>query len=154
MSAKAGGPGGVNRRAHPESLRASSLSASLTVKDLAKSLAWYRDVLGFTVDREHIRDGQFRAVSLKAGVVRVLINQDDGAKGWDRVKGVGFSLQLATTQDVNEIARQIKLRGGTLESEPVDTPWGARVFRLYDPDGFRWVIMSATEVPDGTRPGR
>lgn len=30
-----------------------SLSASLTVSDLAASLAWYRDVAGFVVDRLH-----------------------------------------------------------------------------------------------------
>jgi uncharacterized glyoxalase superfamily protein PhnB len=30
-------------------------------------------------------------------------------------------------------------------SEPVDMPWGARVFRLTDPDGFRIVIASERE---------
>ena len=25
-------------------------------------------------------------------------------------------------------------------SEPEDMPWGARVFRVRDPDGFQWVI--------------
>jgi uncharacterized glyoxalase superfamily protein PhnB len=99
-------------------------------------------VFGFTVDREHERDGQLRAVSLKAGAVRILINQDDGAKGWDRAKGEGFSLQLTTEQDVDEIARSITLSGGTLDSGPSDMPWGVRAFRLHDPDGFRWIITS------------
>jgi lactoylglutathione lyase len=125
-----------------EGLRARTLSPSLTVKDLHKSLAWYRDVLGFAVDRMHERDGTLRAVSLRAGDVRILIGQDDGAKGWDRVKGEGFSLQLTTEQDVDEIARRITARGGTLESEPADMPWGARVFRVLDPDGFRLAISS------------
>jgi lactoylglutathione lyase len=142
MSTDSRVPAGGNRRAYPESFRASGLAASLTVKDLGKSLAWYRDVVGFTVDREHERDGKVRAVSLKAGAVRILINQDDGAKGWDRVKGVGFSLQLTTSQGVDEIAKRIRERGGTLESEPTDMPWGARIFRLQDPDGFCWVISS------------
>ena len=62
------------------------MTASLTVKDLQKSLAWYRDVFGFTVDREMERDGKLRAVALKAGAIRILLNQDDGAKGFDRVK--------------------------------------------------------------------
>jgi uncharacterized glyoxalase superfamily protein PhnB len=114
----------------------------LTVKDLQKSLAWYHDVVGFTVDQRHEREGRLRAVALKAGDVRLLIGQDDGAKGWDRVKGEGFSLQITTGQSVDEIAKRIKERGGTLESEPTDTPWGARVFRLRDPDGFRLTISS------------
>jgi uncharacterized glyoxalase superfamily protein PhnB len=27
-------------------------------------------------------------------------------------------------------------------SEPVDTPWGVRMFRVRDPDGFRLTISS------------
>ena len=129
-------------RSTPESLRASELSASLTVKDLAKSLAWYRDVLGFTVDRQHEREGKLVAVSLKAGLVRLLINQDDGALGLDRVKGEGFSLQITTGQSVDAIASRIKAAGGTLGSEPADMPWGVRSFRVKDPDGFKLVFSS------------
>jgi uncharacterized glyoxalase superfamily protein PhnB len=136
------GPVVGTRRAEPESLRARALSASLTVKDLEKSLAWYRDVVGFTVDQKHERDGKLRAVSLKAGAVRILINQDDGAKGLDRVKGEGFSLQITTAQNIDDIANRIKQAGGTLVSEPADMPWGVRVFRLRDPDGFTFVVSS------------
>ena len=122
--------------------QARTLQASLTVKDLQKSLTWYQDVVGFAVDQKHEREGKLRAVSLKAGDVRLLINQDDGAKGWDRVKGDGFSLQLTTDQNIDEIANRIKKLGGSLDSEPADMPWGARVFRLRDPDGFKLVISS------------
>lgn len=121
---------------------ARTLSAALTVKDLEKSLTWYRDVVGFTVDQRREREGKLLAVSLKAGDVRILITQDDGAKGWDRVKGEGFSLQFTTDQDVDELAKRIKANGGTLDSEPVTAPWGPRVFRLRDPDGFKLVISS------------
>lgn len=124
------------------SFHANTLSASLTVKDLAKSLSWYQDVLGFTIDRKIERDGKLRAVALTAGVVRISINQDDGAKGWDRIKGLGFSLMMTTDQNIDEFANRIKMHGGTLESEPADMPWGARLFRLKDPDGFKLVISS------------
>ncbi|HEY8174758.1 MAG TPA: VOC family protein [Gemmatimonadaceae bacterium] len=140
--------GGAIERAKPESFRARSLSVSLTVKDLQKSLAWYSDIVGFTVDQRHEREGKLRAVSLKAGDVRILINQDDGKKGWERVKGEGFSLQFTTAQNVDDIAKRIKELGGALESEPADTPWGARVFRLQDPDGFKLVISSERRSGD------
>ena len=133
---------GATERADSESFHASLLSASLTVKDLGKSLTWYHDVLGFSIDRKIEREGKLRAVALKAGVVRISINQDDGAKGWDRVKGVGFSLQITTDQNIDEIANRIKKLGGTLDSEPADMPWGVRLFRLKDPDGFKLVISS------------
>jgi lactoylglutathione lyase len=133
---------GAATRAEAESLHGRTLSASLTVKDLEKSLAWYRDVVGFTVDGKHEREGKLRAVSLRAGDVRIVIGQDDGAKGWDRVKGEGFSLQITTAQNVDEVAKRIKALGGTLDVEPADMPWGARIFRLRDPDGFRLTISS------------
>jgi uncharacterized glyoxalase superfamily protein PhnB len=132
----------MNAFAPPSPLTAQKLQASLTVNDLPTSLAWYRDVIGFAVNQEHVREGKLRAVSLKAGDVEILIGQDDGAKGFDRVKGAGFSLQLTTTQDIDELAIGIRKRGGTLASEPADMPWGARVFRVRDPDGFTLVISS------------
>jgi len=121
---------------------AESLEASLTVKNLEQSLAWYRDIVGFVLDRRHEREGKLIAVTLTAGAVRLLLTQDDGAKGLDRVKGVGFSLQLTTHQSADAIAARIKEHGGVLDSEPFDTPWGARVFRLRDPDGFRLTFSS------------
>ena len=123
-------------------LNGGGLGISLTVKDLQKSLAWYTDVIGFTVDRKIERDGKLRGVALKAGTVRISINQDDGAKGWTRVKGEGFSFVITTDQNIDEIAAGIRARGGVLDTEPADMPWGARVFRFRDPDGYRISISS------------
>jgi uncharacterized glyoxalase superfamily protein PhnB len=124
-----------------EHFDASTLSASFTVRVLQTSLAWYRDVMGFTVVHTFERAGTLFAASLSAGAVAILLTQDDGAKGWDRIKGVGISLQLTTAQNIDELARRIRERGGTLESGPADI-MGARVFRLLDPDGFKLVISS------------
>jgi uncharacterized glyoxalase superfamily protein PhnB len=122
---------------HPaNTLEADSLSASLTVRDLRASIAWYRDVVGFTLDREMVRDGVLRAAAMRAGAVRILLNQDDGAKGFERTTGLGFSLTVSTRQSVDVIADRIRSHGGTLDSEPADMPWGARVFRVRDPDGY------------------
>jgi len=122
-------------------LAAQSLEASLTVADLRWSMAWYRDALGFTVDREHERDGRLLAVSLRAGSVRILLTQDDGSKGTERVKGEGFSLQITTAQSIDAIAMRAKQAGASLDSEPFDA-FGARAFRLRDPDGFRLTVSS------------
>lgn len=126
----------------PEGLSASALSVSLTVKDIQVSLAWYRDVVGFSEVRRIEREGKLRAVSLQAGDARIAINQDDGAKGWTRVKGEGFSLNVTTSQSIDAIAKGIRDRGGSLETEPADMPWGVRMFRLRDPDGYKFGISS------------
>jgi predicted enzyme related to lactoylglutathione lyase len=127
-----------------EPLRAESLDASLTVSDLQRSIAWYRDVFGFTVEREHQRDERLMAVSLRAGSIRILLSQDNGARGADRARGEGFSRRLTTGQDIDAIASGIKARGGTLEMEPTDM-LGVRAFRLRDPDGFRFTVSSLPE---------
>lgn len=127
----------------PGPLQGQSLQASLTVKDLEQSVAWYVEALGFTVSRRIERDGKLRGVAIQAGDVRIILNQDDGAKGWGRVKGDGMSFQISTGQDVDLIARRITDYGTTLDMEPKDMPWGARAFRVRDPDGFRWAISRA-----------
>jgi len=129
-----------------EALIGKSLQASLTVKDLQKALTWYVDVVGFKVDRKLERDGTLRGVAVSAGDVRIILNLDDGAKGWERVKGEGFSLQITTTQSVDDVARRIKDKGGVLDLEPKDMPWGARVIRARDPDGFRWTISKVIQT--------
>jgi uncharacterized glyoxalase superfamily protein PhnB len=132
----------TKKRAEPESFRGRSLSISITATDLHRSLAWYRDVMRFTVDRQYEDGGRLTGVSLKAGSVRVFLGQDDGAKGLDRKKGEGMSMMVTTAQDIDALATGIKERGGTLVMEPTDMPWGARVFRLRDPDNFAWVVST------------
>lgn len=120
-----------------------SLQASLTVKDLDASVRWYTEALGFTESRRIDRDGRLRSVVVQAGDVRIVLNQDDGAQGWERIKGQGMSFQITTTEPIDPIAERVKAHGGTLDTEPADMQWGARIFRVRDPDGFRWTISRA-----------
>jgi uncharacterized glyoxalase superfamily protein PhnB len=130
------------KRRTPETLRFRSVSAGLTVGDLHKSIAWYRDVAGFYVGELWRENGEVRGAEVMAGAARFYLGQDDWAKGRDRKKGEGMRLHLTTAQNVDEIAAGIKQRGGKLDSEPADMPWGTRAFALTDPDGFKLTISS------------
>ena len=132
---------GANR-AQTEPFVARSLGLSLTVRDFPRSLAWYTEVLGFTRTRDFARDGVVTGAAMTAGDVELSINQDDGKKGKDRVLGQGFSIRLTTEQSIDEVAARVKRAGGNLESEPADMPWGARIFVIVDPDGYRLVVSS------------
>jgi uncharacterized glyoxalase superfamily protein PhnB len=134
------------KRGAPETLRLRSISPAITVNDLQKSIAWYSDVVGFVVGEKWERDGQLSGVELMAGATRLMLGQDDWAKGKDRKKGQGFRLHLATAQDVDALAAAIKERGGTLATEPADMPWGTRAFDLVDPDGFALTISSTPDA--------
>jgi uncharacterized glyoxalase superfamily protein PhnB len=133
---------GMSKRRVPETLRFRSVTPGLTVGDLEKSLAWYRDVAGFHVGELWRESGEVRGAEIMAGAARFYLGQDDWAKGKDRKKGEGFRLHLTTAQSVDEIAAGIKQRGGRLDSEPADMPWGTRAFTLTDPDGFRLTIST------------
>ncbi len=132
-------------RAEPQAFRARQLSVALTVNDLQKSLEWYCDRVGFHLEERYEHEGELRGASLLAGDVTIVLSQEDGAKGWDRVKGQGLRLYFSTAQEVDEVAADIKERGGTLASEPADMPWGVRAFHLVDPDGFHMTIASMEE---------
>jgi lactoylglutathione lyase len=131
-------------RRQPETLRLRSASPSFTVRDLQKSLAFYRDVLGFTEKDRFERDGALHGVELVAGRVSVFLAQDDWQKGHDRVKGQGLRIYCDTAQDVDALARRFQERGATLAEEPKDQPWGGRDFAVVDPDGFKIAISTGS----------
>ncbi len=126
------------------SLALSDASPSLTVNDLDKSLAWYRDVLGFAVEELWKDDaGKVMGVSLRAGDVAFMIGQDDWKKGRNRKKGEGFRMFCMTKGNVDDLAKRIEAKGGRLDSGPADQPWGVRDISLTDPDGFKITIAAA-----------
>ena len=128
-------------RTAPQGLTLSSAAPSLTVNHVEKSIAWYRDVLGLVVKDRWEHEGKLMGVEMRAGGVTFMLGQDDWKKGRDRVKGEGFRLYCQTAQDADRLAEQIKARGGTLAQEPKDEAWGARVFSVEDPDGYKISIF-------------
>src|SRR5260370_18998476 len=88
------------KRQQPESLRLRSLAVSLTVNDLAKSIAWYRDVLRFTVGERWEGSGQLLGVQLKAGSRDLMLNQGVFATGPDPPQGDAPRHWPSTTHDI------------------------------------------------------
>ncbi len=120
-------------------LHATNLGCSITCKDLQASLRFYREAIGFEVAQTYEDEGKVVAAVVSAGDCRIVLNQDDGKLGWDRIKGQGFYLQInvAGAADVDAAAARIAAAGGTLLSEPADREWGVRMFQFKDPDGFK-----------------
>lgn len=123
-------------RKQPETLRLRSVMPSLTVNDITASLAYYRDVLGFTVQERWEKDGALLGAEVVAGSVVIALSQDDFTKGRDRVKGVGSRLWCMTTQDVDALGAGVRARGGVIDDGPM-SEWGMRYFTVTDPDGYR-----------------
>lgn len=127
-------------RRQPETLRLRTVAPSFTVNDLQRSIAWYRDVLGCALGDRWEAEGRLMGVEFKVGYITFMLTQDDFAKGRDRRKGEGFRLHCRTAQDIDKLAVQIRARGGVLDQEPKDMPWGDRVFMITDPDGFKLTL--------------
>ena len=123
-------------------LQARSLVPTLTVNDLAKSLRFYTDGLGFEVGEKYEEGGVVKGMMMNAGGVVLGISQDDFAKGRDRVKGIGMRLYLETDQDIPTLAARAKAAGITLNDGPAPLPWGPMGFTVTDPDGFKTTISN------------
>jgi uncharacterized glyoxalase superfamily protein PhnB len=123
-------------RAKPETLRLRSISASLTVGDLERSLALYTKGFGFMVQERWENGGRLEGVTLHAGTCEVNLSRDDGAKGLDRVKGTGIRLWLETVQDLAALAERAESYGAHITDWPADREWGVRSFSADDLDGY------------------
>jgi len=101
------------------------------VNDLARSVAFYRDVLGFNVAFSYGEPPSY------AGVERddVIIHLFDARRA-PRQAGQGGIYIFAS--DVDAIYREFTSRGGVAMGEPGDRPYGMRDFDVKDPDG-NWV---------------
>lgn len=136
---QAGNPPTERRRRDPESLRLRTFSPSLTVDDLERSLAFYVDALGFTVEDRWEEDGKLMGVMLVAGTCHIGLSQDDWARGRDRRKGIGFSMFATTAQDLDALAKRIRDHGAEADG-PKTESWGGRVLSVVDPDGFKLIF--------------
>ena len=125
-------------------INATNLGCSLTCKDIEASIRFYLDAIGFAVEQSFTHEDKVVAAVVVAGDCRLVLNQDNGKLGWDRIKGQGFFLQInvANVADVDAAADRIKATGAALLSEPADRPWGVRMFQFNDLDGFKLGVSS------------
>ena len=126
-------------------IHAKNLGCSITCKDLEASIRFYRDAIGFAVTQTYQNEGKVVAAIVTAGDCQLVLNQDDGKLGWDRIKGQGFYLQInvAGAADVDAAAARIRSAGTALLNEPADRPWGARMFQFNDLDGFKLGVSAS-----------
>jgi uncharacterized glyoxalase superfamily protein PhnB len=118
-----------------------SVAPGFTTNDVEKSIAWYRDVLGFAVQQRWENDGKLLGAEMRCGNVTFNLGQDDWKMGRDRVKGTGMRMYITTGPKIDQLADRIKARGGSLTQEPKDE-WGMRTFGIDDPDGFKITFMT------------
>jgi catechol 2,3-dioxygenase-like lactoylglutathione lyase family enzyme len=122
------------------------VSRLLSVADVDRSIAFYRDVLGF-----HMRE---RAV--ESGPARLrFVSGDDAPDSTGQVRPRGAAILFFETDDVAGLRDLVIARGGT-PSELEQVNWiKMRVFQIHDPDGHTlWFGQSFQEPEEGKDPRR
>lgn len=116
----------------PSGLRGAPLSPELLVPDVDTGVAWYRDVMGFTVDRNDA-PAQSCFAGLRLGTDVVLLSHVAG-----RETGPDNRIELRfMVDDVDAIYARAKANGATLVRDIRDADYGLREFVVRDPYGFR-----------------
>jgi uncharacterized glyoxalase superfamily protein PhnB len=126
-----------------------SLTPNLVVSDIARSLTFYRDILGFSIVTTVPEAEPFVFVWLQRGDVQVFLNaQHAAADEYPELAATvagGSWTMFIVTDAVDELHRA--LNGKVRVVMPLETKfYGMREFAITDPDGF--VITFAERVAE------
>jgi catechol 2,3-dioxygenase-like lactoylglutathione lyase family enzyme len=121
------------------------LGVNLLVRDVTRSVAFARDVLGASVA---YADKDFAVLRYACGPSRAewMLHSDGtyhsnpllGLIGDAQVRGVGVEIRLYHC-DPDTAAQRAKEHGHHVLSEAADKPHGLREAYILDPDGYCWV---------------
>lgn len=129
-----------------------SLRCELFPGDLDAAVAFYVDVLDFTVDRDE-RSSSSPYVALTRGAVRLgLAQRDDAVSVGHRRPPAGVELVLEVV-DLAAARSRVVSASWPIDEDLTARPWGLVDFRLLDPAGYYWRITTGAsddEPPAGT----
>lgn len=124
---------GAHAAAHPFA----PCTAELHVRDLPASVAFWRDVLGFEVERQ---DPDFAVVRMasSAGSAMVMLSASDVAvelRPGDAERGLGLHLRIAV-DDIDAHHERVRAAGVPIVWPLEDRSYGLRDYMIREPDGF------------------
>ena len=117
----------------------------LWVTDVAKSVAFYVDGLGFKVNNKWEPDGKLRWCWLQHGGAALMLQEDHENKPILEKRGAGVKLHFIC-EDAKLVYQQAKARG--LEASDIEVGNGLDFTDITDPDGYKLCFESPTVDPD------
>ena len=123
----------------------------LFVRDLERSVAFYRDVIGLPFKLQGDGYVEFATQGARFGLYdRNRLGELTG-QGTDPPDHPGGEV-VFLVEDVDAEAERLREAGVTILRGPLDRAWGHRTLHLEDPDGF--VVELAGEIPRQPSQGR
>lgn len=126
------------------------LQVNLAVKDLPRAVQFYMRTLGFQQVAEHPGYVLLHRGSLVLGLKvddllwhPALANHPPN----ELPRGVGVELVLEVS-DIDEFHTAMENASVSILEPLREQPWGARDFRLLDPDGYYWRITSPRQLTE------
>jgi len=118
----------------------------LNVVDCARSVMFYRDVLGFSVVDTFEADGAVAWALLKSGTAELMLNQNARA-GTERQGRTGYTDVVLYFQvaSVHALHREL-VRHGAAPSEPEAQAYGVDELYVRDPDGYELAFTSPSDL--------
>jgi catechol 2,3-dioxygenase-like lactoylglutathione lyase family enzyme len=114
------------------------LSRHLSVSDVERSVAFYRDILGFDVRAVPEGDGVAAVAEAVCGPARIQLGtQESAVASTGALRPRGSAILFFQTDNVAAMRDAIRARGGA-PSELEKVNWiKMQVFEIHDPDGHR-----------------
>ncbi len=110
----------------------------LLVEDFDKSLSFYRDALGLTVNSQ---DGNFADFKLEGTSLAIFQKSDAITMFPAEHMGKGGGIILGfQVEDVKKTCDELKSNGVEIFEGPKITEWGQEVAYFKDPDGNLWEV--------------
>jgi catechol 2,3-dioxygenase-like lactoylglutathione lyase family enzyme len=134
------------------------LFPTFQVRDVARSVAWYVNVLGISLIYQmpdpqgkpylaHVRKLKYQDL--------LLVAQGEDFVAGETGLGMGVTVTFAFPEMVSDgpssidaFAEELKDAGAAIVEGPVDRPWNTRELVIADPDGYRLVFTSPRGVED------
>lgn len=126
-------------------------SINLKVRNVAQSLRYYQDVLGFKEDFHHgNEDGTLMYANLQRGEAEVKLQSFDAVPEAARpFLGAGLEVQVNLKDgDVDAYYAEVKQKGAKIAVEIEDKFWGHREFVVEDLDGYRLIFTKHVKDVD------
>ncbi len=127
---------------------------NLRVADVAASVRFYEDVLGFkTVLTLPGEGGGLVHASMQRGDACIMFGPLDSP--WGTLspgglgKGVVFYVSVGEDEDIDALFAHARDAGATVVQEPTDQFWGDRDWGIADPDGYQVFVAKQTKELTG-----